>query len=262
MPRSSRDGWPTPPRTRVARCSRTQCSPLDRRPHSLRSRRPTESSRSSTDKNNNLRTANHGFIFKKPGFYADFIRLKRWIVRFHPDKNGGSVESQVRFIQKINYSHSSTETLLLSQTAFADIVDAYEILGDPEVRMMFDEHCGLDPQDDSFDTFAQYVNSGSKKAPDFYTGERTITLLNEKYWERRLSGESIWLVEFYAPWCSACQRFSKDFKATAALLEEDEIEVGAINCQTEASLCAELFAIRSYQLRGNLNTQQKPQCTT
>eukprot|EP01046_Picozoa_sp_COSAG06_P068962 COSAG06_NODE_18586_length_879_cov_0.993590_2_plen_201_part_00 len=25
------------------------------------------------------------------------------------------------------------------------------------------------------------------------------------------AGESIWLVEFYAPWCSACQRFSKGY---------------------------------------------------
>ena len=69
--------------------------------------------------------------------------------------------------------------------------------------MAFDEYGGLDPEADSFDSFAQYMDSGSEKAPDFYTGERTITLLTEKYWERRLSGDSIWLVEFYAPWVSA-----------------------------------------------------------
>ena len=46
----------------------------------------------------------------------------------------------------------------------------YEILGDPEVRMAFDEYGGLDPEAESFDSFAQYMDSGSKKAPDFYTG--------------------------------------------------------------------------------------------
>jgi len=102
------------------------------------------------------------------------------------------------------------------------------------------------------------MDSGSKKAPDFYTGDR-ITALNEKYWERRLSGESIWLVEFYAPWCSACQRFSKDFKATAQLLEEDEIEVGAINCQTDATLCAERFAIRAYPTIRLINRERGTQ---
>ena len=31
----------------------------------------------------------------------------------------------------------------------------YEILGDPEVRMAFDEYGGLDPEAESFDSFAQ-----------------------------------------------------------------------------------------------------------
>jgi thiol-disulfide isomerase/thioredoxin len=96
---------------------------------------------------------------------------------------------------------------------------------------------------------------------DYWTcpGERTITALNEKYWERRLSGESIWLVEFYAPWCSACQRFSKGYKEVAKLLEEDEIETGAVNCQTEANLCAERFAIRSYPTIRLINRERGTQ---
>eukprot|EP01043_Picozoa_sp_COSAG02_P039677 COSAG02_NODE_3151_length_7275_cov_3.804905_2_plen_56_part_00 len=36
--------------------------------------------------------------------------------------------------------------------------------------MAFDEYGGLDPEAESFDSFAQYMDSGSKKAPDFYTG--------------------------------------------------------------------------------------------
>lgn len=90
-------------------------------------------------------------------------------------------------------------------------------------------------------------------------GERTITALNEKYWERRLSGESIWLVEFYAPWCSACQKFSKGYKEVAKLLEEDEIETGAVNCQTEANLCADRFAIRSYPTIRLINRERGTQ---
>jgi curved DNA-binding protein CbpA len=48
---------------------------------------------------------------KRDGVFLQAYR--KLSLRFHPDKNEGSVDAQ---------------------TAFADIVDAYEILGDPEVR--------------------------------------------------------------------------------------------------------------------------------
>lgn len=65
-------------------------------------------------------------------------------------------------------------------------------------------------------------------------------------WERRLSGDSIWLIEFYAPWCSHCQTFASEYKKTAVLLADDDIEAGAINCAKEQGLCGDRFGIRSY----------------
>jgi hypothetical protein len=44
------------------------------------------------------------------------------------------------------------------------------------------------------------LHAGATKAPDFYTGDPLVITLSQKHWERRLSGDSIWLVEFYAPW--------------------------------------------------------------
>jgi thioredoxin-like negative regulator of GroEL len=61
-------------------------------------------------------------------------------------------------------------------------------------------------------------------------------------------GDAIWLVEFYAPWCSACGTFVEPFKTIAKNLEEDHIEVGAVNCAKEKTLCSEYFAVTSYPM--------------
>ena len=42
-------------------------------------------------------------------------------------------------------------------------------------------------------------------------------------------------------------------------LEEDEIETGAVNCQTESNLCAERFAIRSYPTIRLINRERGTQ---
>jgi hypothetical protein len=46
-----------------------------------------------------------------------------------------------------------------------------------------------------------------------------------RLWPRRVVGDAIWLVEFYAPWCSACGNFVETYKTVATSLENDQIEV-------------------------------------
>ena len=63
-------------------------------------------------------------------------------------------------------------------------------------------------------------------------GAQYITTLSEKLWERRLIGDSIWLVKCYAAWCPACKANMPQYHSTAELLkDESEVEVGAINCE-------------------------------
>ena len=88
----------------------------------------------------------------------------------------------------------------LAESAFREVVAAYEILSNPDKRAAFDDFGGNAEDDGGFESFWEYENSGKKDERDFYTGHRLITQLTEQLWDRRLVGDSIWLVEFYAPW--------------------------------------------------------------
>ena len=85
----------------------------------------------------------------------------------------------------------------------------------------------------------------------FYAGHKHITSLTEKLWERRVGQtDTVWIIEFYAPWCSHCQSLVEDYKQAASLAatraEEaggrglsTSVEFGAINCvvDTKVSEC-------------------------
>ena len=139
-----------------------------------------------------------------------------------------------------------------AQSAFADLVAAHDVLSVPEKRAAFDDYGG---SANNFNTEWEYATFGDGAAQDFYRGSPHITRLTEQRWRRyseaedALRRETIWLVEFYAPWCGACQRFTGTFKSVAQQLVEDvaepTIEVGVVNCASEEALKVE-FNIRSY----------------
>ncbi len=156
---------------------------------------------------------------------------RRLSVAFHPDKNPGEEEKA------------------LADLAFKDIVAAHEILSDPEKRAIFDDMGGAEAPE-SFNSEAAYEEYGRKNHDNFYSGHKFIHPLTESLWERRVgSGDTVWLIEFYAPWCGACQSFIPSFKQIAEQLAEDtsvDVEVGSVNCVTNPTICGDWFGIRSY----------------
>ena len=148
--------------------------------------------------------------------------------------------------------------------AFEFLVAAHDILSDPDKRAAFDQYGDADQEE--FHTQWEYEQYASKKTKNFYRGSSHVTNIDDALWQRLTKktekgsasrGHKIWLVEFYAPWCSACQKFTPEFKKLAKQLAEHEptaddqwygvdVEVGAINCETHQNLCGKEFNIRHY----------------
>lgn len=150
---------------------------------------------------------------------------RKLVLLYHPDKNPSS-------------SHAAG--------AFADIVAALELIGDPVKRILFDDF-GSSGQE-TFDSYDAYVKYGKVNENNFYQGHKYITPLTENLWERRVGfGDDCWIVEYYAPWCGACQSLVTVFKQFADLLQDDYgIEVGSVNCVSQSRVCSDWFAVRAY----------------
>jgi thiol-disulfide isomerase/thioredoxin len=148
---------------------------------------------------------------------------RRLSLRFHPDKNRGAKDAH---------------------RAFEDIVAAYEVIGTPDKRAAFDEAAGESGTSEDFD--ARWESGKFSFDSDLYAGDRLVTTLTEKLWERRLIGDSIWLIECYAAWCPACKNFVPHWRETAKLMKDDDVEVGAVNCEKQRTICGPWFDVASY----------------
>ena len=95
---------------------------------------------------------------------------------------------------------------IAAAVAFGDIVAAYEVIGTPDKRAAFDEAAGQG--DGSAEDFEANWESGKFSFDsDLYAGDKLITTLTEKLWDKRMTGDAIWLVEGYAAWCPACKSY-------------------------------------------------------
>jgi protein disulfide-isomerase-like protein len=59
--------------------------------------------------------------------------------------------------------------------------------------------------------------------------------------------DTLWAVEFYAPWCPHCQRFAPTWTEVAAEMHERDprLRVGVVNCVAQRDLCT-LFGVSGY----------------
>mmetsp|Transcript_145438 Transcript_145438/g.466073 ORF Transcript_145438/g.466073 Transcript_145438/m.466073 type:complete len:797 (-) Transcript_145438:57-2447(-) len=147
-------------------------------------------------------------------------------MQFHPDK----------------WARTTDVLKQASETAFADLNKAYETVGTPDKRSAFDEYSGEDFARDWEET-AQGKSSGDE---NFYFGDPLIATLTEELWEKRLSGTSIWLIEFYAAWCPGCRNSREQWRDIARKVEHLPVEVGAVNCVRQRRICAEYVGVTSY----------------
>ena len=165
-----------------------------------------------------------------------------------PTASGGEIRKVYRRLSLLYHpdKNPDSSTQALATLAFKDIVAAFEVLGNPEKRAYYDDLGDEAPE--SFNTEAAYERWGKKNENNFYQGHPYITPLSEATWETRVGrGNQMWFVQFYAPWCGHCQQNIANVKKLAELLKDDEdVEVGAVNCVTETRICSEWYAVRAY----------------
>jgi thiol-disulfide isomerase/thioredoxin len=159
---------------------------------------------------------------------------------YHPDK-------------QVQHSENAD----IARGIFEEVAAAYGILGDSDNRAAFDDFGGgggNDDDPDGFETYAEYkaalkkkeASGGAKGPGSFYTGASLVTNLSEDLWDRRVKGDQIWMVEFYAPWCTHCKAMTQIWKDTAEELEGD-VQFGAVNCEMHRAWCmGKRWQIRSY----------------
>ncbi|XP_055351128.1 LOW QUALITY PROTEIN: protein disulfide-isomerase A6 homolog, partial [Paramacrobiotus metropolitanus] len=71
-----------------------------------------------------------------------------------------------------------------------------------------------------------------------------VILTHENFSEKVLDSSDVWFVEFYAPWCSHCQKLAPEYKKAATEMK-GAVHFGVVNCDDQKTL-AEQFSISGY----------------
>ncbi|OCT81232.1 hypothetical protein XELAEV_18028048mg [Xenopus laevis] len=71
-----------------------------------------------------------------------------------------------------------------------------------------------------------------------------IELTPSNFNKEVIQSDSLWLVEFYAPWCGHCQRLTPDWKKAATALK-GVVKVGAVNADQHQSLGGQ-YGVRGF----------------
>ena len=59
-----------------------------------------------------------------------------------------------------------------------------------------------------------------------------VKLTKDNFKKLVLDSDSLWLVEFFAPWCGHCQKLAPDWEKTAKALK-GVVNVGAVDMTTD-----------------------------
>lgn len=144
-------------------------------------------------------------------------------MKYHPDKNknpGAVVKMQ-------------------------DVSNAYEMIGDPDQKVIYDEFGGGQKFHSKWQYEMNQKQKGMKTSKkDFYTHAEDVANLEANTYYKFINKGGPVMVEFYAPWCVHCQEMVGEYKKLAILLE-DQVRLGAVNCERVNSVCSQ-NNVRSY----------------
>eukprot|EP00927_Polykrikos_kofoidii_P049404 TRINITY_DN43467_c0_g1_i1.p1 TRINITY_DN43467_c0_g1~~TRINITY_DN43467_c0_g1_i1.p1 ORF type:complete len:767 (-),score=85.46 TRINITY_DN43467_c0_g1_i1:104-2404(-) len=143
--------------------------------------------------------------------------FRRLSLRLHPDKHTASLAE-------------------LAQVAFADVVAAYDVIGNPDKRNEYDNFKGTAKEFEN-----RWRQRGARGDEDFYFGHPLITTLTDRLWQSKIAGSGrnvVWLVELYGAWCGACRQFTTTFVNVAEALSHDDVEIAAVNCEKNPQVCS------------------------
>ncbi len=119
---------------------------------------------------------------------------------------------------------------------FNKIGEAYEILGDEDKRMLYDEYGGREFTNQWEFQQAQRRGDVDAKSGFYKSSDIVRTLSNQREFNDLLGKGKPALIEFYAPWCVHCQQMVTSYKKAAVLLEDTAL-VGAVNCDSAKDVC-------------------------
>ncbi|XP_063705954.1 protein disulfide-isomerase A6 homolog [Culicoides brevitarsis] len=76
------------------------------------------------------------------------------------------------------------------------------------------------------------------------SSDEVVELTDSNFDSRVTHSDSIWVVEFYAPWCGHCKSLAPEYKKAAKALK-GTVKVGAVNCDDNKSSCGQ-YGIRGF----------------
>ena len=138
-------------------------------------------------------------------------------LKYHPDKTGGDADSTRRF---------------------KEAAAAFELVGDPDKRELYDAFAQR-----KFTGRWQYeqaVRRGDiRGAPrdGLYGKDNSVVTVNDNNaWPLLQQTKTPLLVKFYAPWCGHCQDGAPEFKKAAVLIDK-EAKLLAVDCDRLQNVC-------------------------
>jgi len=150
---------------------------------------------------------------------APFEKIKKQYrqlsLKYHPDKHSGDI------------TYSTEHFTLINQ--------AYEIIGDPKTRKIYDFY------GEHYADLVKYFDSVAKsRVEELYSYRHNLLILSDFNFDKvMLRSPHTWIITFYHPDCGSCRRAVHTVTELAALSNKtsNSTRVAVVNCRMSYSVC-------------------------